>query len=148
MLLTYLSYTFFLYPGRVPFFRRSFVRWTPTLPPTLLPTYLPFILNRSEKSTHVCQIWRHRHQPDIWGLTKGMLQKLYFLFLKTISFLVQQNVGLVRGLNMPSCGGGRSVHTTTYNIVVGHDRWQRTLLMVASCAKFQLDQSLGKEKKR
>ena len=29
------------------------------------------------------------------GLTKGMFQKLYILLLKTIPFLVQQNVGLV-----------------------------------------------------
>jgi hypothetical protein len=38
---------------------------------------------------------RQRHQPDIWGLTKGMLQSIYILLLKTIPFLVQQNVGLV-----------------------------------------------------
>jgi hypothetical protein len=35
------------------------------------------------------------HQPDIWGLTKGMLKRLYILLLETIPFLVQQNVGLV-----------------------------------------------------
>ena len=46
-----------------------------------------------------------RHQPDIWGLTKGMLQKLqrlYILVLKTIPLLVQQNVGLVRAAISPS----------------------------------------------
>jgi hypothetical protein len=37
------------------------------------------------------------HQPDIWGLTKGMLYSIYILLLKTIPFLVQQNVGLVPG---------------------------------------------------
>jgi hypothetical protein len=38
------------------------------------------------------------HQPDIWGLTKGMASKyIYFIILKTIPFLVQQNVGLVPG---------------------------------------------------
>ena len=37
----------------------------------------------------------HRHQPDICGLTKSMLQSVYILLLKTIPFLVQQNVGLV-----------------------------------------------------
>jgi hypothetical protein len=35
------------------------------------------------------------HQPDIWGLTKGILQSIYILLLETIPFLVQQNVGLV-----------------------------------------------------
>jgi hypothetical protein len=35
------------------------------------------------------------HQPDIWGLTTGMLQTIDILLLKTIPFLVQQNVGLV-----------------------------------------------------
>jgi hypothetical protein len=30
-------------------------------------------------------------QPDIWGLTKCMLQKIYFLLVKTIPFLVQYN---------------------------------------------------------
>ena len=39
---------------------------------------------------------QHQHQPDIWGLTKGMLQRLYILLLNTIPFLVQQNVGLVQ----------------------------------------------------
>jgi len=38
---------------------------------------------------------RHRHQPDIWGLSKGMLQRLIFSSTQTIPFLVQQNVGLV-----------------------------------------------------
>jgi hypothetical protein len=37
-----------------------------------------------------------QHQPDIWGLTKGMLQTVYILLVKTIPFLVQQNVGLVQ----------------------------------------------------
>ena len=37
-------------------------------------------------------------QPDIWGLTKGMLQSINILLLKTIPFLVQQNVGLVPDL--------------------------------------------------
>jgi hypothetical protein len=40
-----------------------------------------------------------RHQPDIWGLTKSMIQKLYILhyifYYKTIPCLIQQNVGLV-----------------------------------------------------
>jgi hypothetical protein len=36
------------------------------------------------------------HQPDIWGLTKGMLQSINVLLLKTIPFFVQQNVGLVQ----------------------------------------------------
>ena len=39
----------------------------------------------------------HLHQPDIWGLKKGIHQSLYILLLKTIPFLVQQNVGLVPG---------------------------------------------------
>jgi hypothetical protein len=40
------------------------------------------------------------HQPDIWGLTKSMLQGIYILLLKTIPFLVQQNVGLVHIQNV------------------------------------------------
>jgi hypothetical protein len=38
------------------------------------------------------------------GLTKGMLQRQYILLVKTIPFLVQQNVGLV-----PGHGYGRMV---------------------------------------
>ena len=45
----------------------------------------------------VYRVWRVRdqHQPDIWGLTKGMLQKIYFTLVKNILCLLQQNVGLV-----------------------------------------------------
>jgi hypothetical protein len=39
---------------------------------------------------------RPLHQPDIWGLTKGMLHGLNILLIKYIPCLVQQNVGLVR----------------------------------------------------
>jgi hypothetical protein len=41
-------------------------------------------------------LWYHtpRGAPTrLWGLTKGMLQKIYILVLQTIPCLVQQNVG-------------------------------------------------------
>ena len=58
-----------------------------------------------------------RHQPDIWGLTKGMLQSIYILILKTIPFLVQQNVGLVLGL---SGAGGPNRSGWTFPRPVSH----------------------------
>ena len=68
-----------------------------------------------------------RHQPDIWGLTKSMLQNQNILLNKIIPCLVQQHVGLV---GIVQSGTPKLAQTKTRNrksktrnrVLCGHPR--------------------------
>jgi hypothetical protein len=68
--------------------------------PSSQSTNLCFGWSESSKmSKRLLCIEQPQHQPDIWGLTQGMLQSLYILLLKNIPFLVKQNIGLVQTIS-------------------------------------------------
>ena len=75
-----------------------------------------------------------RHQPDIWGLTKGMFQSLYILLLKIIPFLVQQNVGLVPAKLQHS--GTYFYLRTDIDIIVWHNNGGSPMLHKKFCGKY------------